>query len=231
MNSLDMKYNRMRQSCKKYHELIDELRDLVYGYNISLDCIVPFEEDFLFESFNHKTLGVNTFLERIGYYCQNLSSETADCFSPMLTPKDIRLVMDLICVILFYLKNECNQNEYTFLSVTKILKSFLGTVTDDENKKNPRASTFWIMWTDLPIEERERHPQKIKDAIRNIYDDFDYNYTSRLADCAFHAVRFFLYDSRMDFMGDQIMQRITFDMIREIERRLYVIHQNRQPRG
>ncbi len=231
MNTLDMKYSRMRQSCKRYHEHIDELRNLVYGYNISLDCIVPFEEDFLFESTNQKICGVNSFLERIGYYCQNLSSETAECFSPELTEQDIQLIKDIVCVVLFYIKNECNQNEYTFLSVTKIFKTFLGTVTKDENLKNPRASTFWIMWSDLPEEKKEKHPQIIKDAIENIYDDFDYNHTSRLADCAFYAVRFFIYDNRMDFMGDQIMQRITFDMIREIEQRLYVIHKNRQPRG
>ena len=80
MTTFDEKYKEMYRLCSNYHELIDKLRDQAYGYETSLDIILPYEAKFTLEPVNKKYIGINAFCNSLEYYCSNFTSEAQSAF-------------------------------------------------------------------------------------------------------------------------------------------------------
>ena len=231
MTNMDHKYQEMCQRCEVYHSLLDRLRNHAYGYETSLDRILPYRAMFSMEPVGRNYMGVDLFLGKLDFYGSQLSSEANACFSENFSEKDANYMKAMATCILYYLHSECRSADYTFLSFLKITKTFLGEVHDPIQAKNRRTSPFWIMYTDLPEGKRHSHPECIQNAFSILFDDFDYNYASKIANRLQHTVRFFLYDNKLDYMSDRVMNMALKDMILEIVDRLKGIHVNRLPRA
>lgn len=230
MNSIDQCYKEMNRRCESYHSLIDRLRDHAYGYETRLDRILPYRAVFSMEPVGKKYMGVEPFLNKLVFYNKHLSSDANEAFSENASEKDLSYMTAMSICILFYLHSECRSADYTFLSFLKITKTFLGTCEDPTQNKNRKTSPFWIMYTDLSEEKRQAHPVYVQNAFSILFDDFDYNYASKIADRLQHTIRFFLYDQKLDYINDRLMNMALSDLVNEIIERLKAIHENRLPR-
>ena len=233
MTELDEKYKKMADACEEYHEKLDALRDQVYGYTNSLDIIVPYYRSLFLTDTNRRryreAMGIHTFCDKITQYCKEFSGDTSVHFSDGINDEDERYIRDLILCIFYFLQNQCRRSDYTFIGFNKILKSFLGSV-DDENRYNRESSTFWHMYDMMDEEDKQKVPEQISDAMTRLYANFDYDYAYRLAYCIRYASRYFLHDHKYDYMSDPLMYMATIDMIQEIQERLDTICKNRRPR-
>lgn len=229
MSDLDIKYNRMREECKYYKKQEERLRNYVYGYTVSLDCIVPYHKNFFSISENNTFLGVKTFATRIIQYFQCFTGEVSDCFSVDYTADDIKKGEELILLTIYYLQTECPKSDYTFLGIKKILETFLVSI-ETGTSNNKEDSTFWNMLNKISTEKKDAQPEEIKAAIKHFYENYDCAHITKIADGIFYSVRFFLYDMKMDYMNDPVMRLATLDMIDEVVERLSNIYENRHQR-
>ena len=233
MTELDEKYKKMADACEEYHEKIDALRDQVYGYTNSLDIIVPYYSSLFPADTNKRryreAMGIHAFCDKITQYCKEFSGDTSVHFSEGINDADEQYIRDLILCVFYFLQNQCRRSDYTFLGFNKILKSFLGSV-DDENRYNRESSKFWHMYDMMDEEDRQKVPEQISDAMTRLYVKFDYHYAYRMAYCIRYASRYFLHDHKYDYMSDPLMYMATIDMIQEIQERLDTICKNRRPR-
>ena len=229
MIRLDRKYKEMHRLCANYHDLIDKLRDQAYGYETSLDTVFPYDAEFCLEVVDKHSFGIDRFANELIFYCCNLSEEANDVFKTQTNEDDCKYIKALVLCIMFYLHSECNKSDYTYQGFLKILKSFLGHIEDLENAKELKTSVFWILYSDLG-EKRDNHPVFIKEAFGTLFDDFDYNYASLLAEKLQYCVRFFIFENKYDYIGDRLLNLAVTDLIKEITVRLRTIHQNRIPR-
>ena len=233
MTELDKKYKKMAEACEEYHEKLDALRDQVYGYTNSLDIIVPYYGN-LFNSDTSRrryreAMGIHAFCDEITNYCKEFSGDTSVHFSDGINDDDERYIRDLILCVIYFLQNQCNKEDYTFLGFNKIVKTFLGSV-DDEKRYNKESSTFWHMYDMIDGEEKQKIPEQINDAMSRLYEHFDYQYAYRMAYCIRYASRYFLHKNNFDYMSDPLMYMATIDMIHEVQERLDAICKNRRPR-
>ena len=229
MKTLDNDYLEMYRRCETYHKLIDRLRDHAYGYETSLDQVLPYRTQFAMEPKYHR-FGVERFLNELVRYSENLSTEANDCFTNDVTDKDHDYMKAMALCILYYLHTECRSADYTFLSFLKIAKSFLGSIEDPAKVNNLNASVFWIMYTDLSEEKRKSHPAYVQDAFTMLFDNFDYNYSSKMSNRLQHTIRFFLYDHQLDYLSNRMMSMALNDLVNEIIGRLKAVHENLMPR-
>lgn len=230
MTSYDLKYSKMSQGCKRYQDSIERLKNLVYGYNISLDYVIPYVAPFNLSFSSQESIGVPAFIDSIIDIRKNLTVETADCFDAPPSDEEIQHIYDMLICTLFFLQSECNEDDYTFLGLIKIMKTFLGEISTQE-VSNKRHSTFWIMYDDISSDKKKCHPEIVQAAFERLYYNFNYNELSRIADKIWYCIRFFLYDDRIDFISDHLMLLMTLDMISETEKRLLNIYENRKPRS
>ena len=227
MAIIDEKYRMMSNMCRKYQENIELLKNQVYGYNIYLDYIIPYKKTLMDESNDGECFGFDEFSEKIIEYYSEFSKDTSDCFNNPLTSQDKTYIRNLLTCIFTFLKYECEHYDYTFLGLTKILKTFIGETSENE-AYDLKKSTFWIMYQDSS--EKDRYPETSKQAFLELFKNFDYNYASRIADGTFYCVRFFLYDQGLDYISDRLMRMATIDMLEETKNRLDGIYVNRKPR-
>lgn len=230
MISFDHDYKEMRRRCESYHSLIDQLRDHAYGYEVSLDRLLPYRAAFSMEPVGKRFMGIDPFLQKLIFYTKHLSSEVSEAFSDDASEKDFTYMKAMSTCILFYLHSECRSADYTFLGFVKITKSFLIKCDDPVQSKNRNSAPFWFMYTDISEEKRNAHPKDVKEAFSILFDDFDCNYASKIANRLLHTLRFFLYDQKLDYLSDRLMNMALSDMVHEIIGRLKSIHENRLPR-
>ena len=225
MESLNERYKQMSATCKNYQEEITNLKNQVYGYNNYLDIVLPFRMPFPFCEDSKEQQTWNAFLDTIYGYYINFTDELDPCFGFTKEHMDKQYIFDMLTCIFYYLKNFCEKEDYTFLGLTKLLRTFIDNKTDVREK-----SILWILYSDAREESKSSLPIDIEKAFDRIYFEFDGSYASRIADCIWSCVRFFLYDKKLDYISDPIMYAITNELIDEIQNRLFIIAKNRKPR-
>lgn len=231
MTRFDEKYKEMFRLCSNYHELIDKLRDQAYGYETSLDIILPFEAKFTLNPVTKKHIGINEFCNKMVFYCSNFTSEAQAAFKNPLDEEGYECLTNMLKAIIFYLHSSCNKDDYTFNGFKKILKSFLGEISDEDKAKDLQTCVFWIMYGDISDEIKKTHPEEIQEAFKRLFDNYNYNHLSDIADKAFCCIRFFLYENNYDYMNNKIMNIALSDLIKEITDRLRTINDNCKPRS
>lgn len=229
MARLDRKYKKMNDGCERYQKEIERLKNLVYGYNTYLDYIVPYSSENFFEKASD-CWGIKEFCNKMIEYFSSLTEETSAYFAGEKTEKDKNTLVNLTKCIIYILKTECEHEDYTFLGMITLLKTFIEEYPDDYAPTKD-DSTFWHLVNNV-IEKggSTAFPEEIMNAFSDIYTDFDFYYTKRIAAALLRCVRFFLYDQRIDFISDRIMNLATMELVREIEDRLSAIYENRYPR-
>ena len=228
MGNMNHRYKEMYNTCEKYQKKIENLKNMVYGYNTSLDCIIPYTSEQFFEK-KENCWGIEDFTNKIIDYCSALTEESSSWFKEEITENEKLYIRDLVQCILYYLKNACNYEDYTFLGLIKITKTFLDEYKDDYIPTK-EDSTFWHLYHQSGIFNSQKCLDEIKVAFSNLYFNFDYYFAKKIAEKALLCIRFFLYDQKIDFMNDQVMTLVTLELIQEIENRLYRIYENRIPR-
>ena len=230
MSTIQQRYAEMHRLCSHYHDMANKLRDQAYGYETSLDIVLPYNAKFTLEPVGKHLWGIQGFADKLCEYDTSLPSEANPTYPQALTAEDYTFMQSMTICIVYYLHSECKKTDYTFLGCIKLLKTFLGEIIDLEEAKNRETSTFWIMYNTNCIQNGNTPPVSVQEAFSRLFQNFDYNYMSMIADRLYTAVRFFLYDQKLDYISDRWMSIAMYDMMKEIKERLHTIHKNRLPR-
>ncbi len=227
MTNVD-KYKNMVDESKKYQTLIENLKNQVFGYNVYLTHIavhgfVEFSFDEKYKEYNQ----INDFIDKIIDYYKSFDESVSCVFSEGFTEKDAKTIRNMLCVIIGFLMAECRKEDYTFLGVVKLLKTFMGNASE-KNNNDKSISTFYRIWQGMSEGSKKILPEILKKAFEELYEDFDYNYLSRIADGIWNCIRFYLYDNNLEYTGDSFMMMATNDLLLEISERLSNIQENKK---
>lgn len=222
------KYKVLIEDSKKYQDLIENLKNQVYGYNIYLTHIAV--RGFPAHSFKDDSKEfkvINKFVNDITEYYKSFDESVSYAFSFEFTQKDEATIKNMLYVILGFLMSECRKEDYTFLGMVKLLKTFIGTVTE-ENENDKTKSVFYRIWEGMSERSKNELPEVLNNAFNELYEDFNYSYLKRVADGIWYCVRFYLYDNNLEYTGDPFMMMATNDLITEISERLSNIKENKK---
>jgi hypothetical protein len=222
------KYNILKDESKKYQDLIENLKNQVYGYNVYLTHIaVRGFPEFSFKEDSKEFKVINEFVDKIIGYYKSFDESISPVFSREFTEKDSITIKNMLYVIIGFLMSECRKEDYTFLGVIKLLKTFMGSVAQaDIHDKN--KSVFYRIWEGMSEKSKNNLPDKLTEAFNELYEAFDYNYLSEIADGLWYCIRFYLYDNNLEYTGDPFMMMATNDLILEISERLSNIKENKK---
>lgn len=222
------KYNILKDDSKKYQDLIENLKNQVYGYNVYLTHIaVRGFPEFSFKEDSKEFKVINEFVDKIIGYYKSFDESISLVFSREFTEKDSITIKNMLYVIIGFLMGECRKEDYTFLGVIKLLKTFMGSVAQaDIHDKN--KSVFYRIWEGMSEKSKNNLPDKLTEAFNELYEAFDYNYLSEIADGLWYCIRFYLYDNNLEYTGDPFMMMATNDLILEISERLSNIKENKK---
>ena len=219
------KFSLLSGVCEDYIETEDRLRYLIYGYQNSLDLVVPFNKMQNFTTFDdleYKKL--NIFInEVLGYYPLHAKRQERE-----LKPNELLIAKSLLLCGFHFLATECNYMDYTFLSIRKLLKTFDRDIKP-EYDNDLDTSTFFIMYSD--IKETDM-PDAIREAYEFVFSSENYSSSlyKTIAYTLLASVRFFLYNNKLDFTSDSALMSITDEIMNEIFDRLKSIHTNKDSR-
>jgi len=223
------KYNVMVEESRKYSTLIENLKNQVYGYNVYLTHIaVHGFPEFSFKEDSKEYNAINDFVNKIIAYYKSFDDNISSVFSYPFEEKDAVTIRNMLYVILGVLMGECRKEDYTFLGIVKLLKTFMGNVPAGQNNDKTQ-SVFYRIWTGMSEMTKKSMPEILNNAFNDLYEDFDYNYLKRIADGIWNCLRFYLYDNNLEYTGDSFMMMATNDLILEISERLSNIQQNKKP--
>jgi hypothetical protein len=223
------KYKVLKDESKKYQDLIENLKNQVYGYNVYLTHIaVRGFPEFSFKEESKEFKVINEFVNKIIDYYKSFDESVSPVFSRAFTEKDSVTIKNMLYVIIGFLMSECRKEDYTFLGVIKLLKTFMGSVSKD-NIHDKTKSVFYRIWEGMSEKSKNNLPETLTNAFNDLYEDFDYNYLSEIADGLWYCIRFYLYDNNLEYTGDPFMMMATNDLILEISERLSTIKENKKP--
>lgn len=224
------KRQEMIDVCEEYVKVIEGLKNQVYGYNVYLTHVAPFEkQEIVFEEDSDSLKSIDAFAGKICEYFKEFNNKVSNVSLSEFTKKDEECITSLIYLIIGFLVKNCKKNDYTFLGMIKILKTFLVRRSEEESK-DKTLSTFYRMHGYKDFEQVESFPPILKTAFENVFDDYDGNYMYKIADGMWSCIRFYLYDNVLDYTSDKLMMMATSDMLLEISERLNNIQDNRKPR-
>lgn len=222
------KYKALKDESKKYQDLIENLKNQVYGYNVYLTHIaVRGFPEYSFKEDSKEFKVINAFVNKIIDYYKSFDESVSPVFSEKLTEKDAVTVKNMLYVIIGFLMSECRKEDYTFLGVIKLLKTFMGS-SSKEYEHDKVKSVFYRIWQGMSEESKNKLPQALTDAFNGLYENFEYSYLSRIADGLWYCIRFYLYDNNLEYTGDPFMMMATNDLILEISERLSNIKENKK---
>ena len=222
------KYKALKDESKKYQDLIENLKNQVYGYNVYLTHIaVRGFPEYSFKEDSKEFKVINEFVNKIIDYYKSFDESVSPVFSEKLTEKDAVTVKNMLYVIIGFLMSECRKEDYTFLGVIKLLKTFMGS-SSKEYEHDKAKSVFYRIWQGMSEESKNKLPKALTDAFNGLYENFEYSYLSRIADGLWYCIRFYLYDNNLEYTGDPFMMMATNDLILEISERLSNIKENKK---
>lgn len=222
------KYKNLVDESKKYQTLIENLKNQVFGYNVYLTHIAV--QGFVEFSFNEEYKEykkINDFVDKIIGYYKSFDEGVSYVFEGEFTDKDEKTIRNMLYLIIGFLMCECRKEDYTFLGVVKLLKTFMGNISRDENNDKTK-SVFYRIWQGMSEGSKKKLPEILTRAFEELYEDFDYSYLSKVADGVWHCIRFYLYDNNLEYTGDPFMMMATNDLILEISDRLSNIKENKK---
>ena len=223
------KYNIMVDESKKYTTLIENLKNQVYGYNVYLTHIaVQGFPEFSFKESSKEYKVINNFVDKIIGYYKSFDESVSYVFSYTFEERDAETIKNLLYVIIGFLMSECRKEDYTFLGIVKLLKTFMNNVPEKYNNDKSN-SVFYKIWTGMSEKSKKRMPDILNRAFEELYEEYDHNYLKRIADGLWYSIRFYLYDNNLEYTGDPLMMMATNDLIAEISERLSDIQRNRKP--
>ena len=222
------KYKALKDESKKYQDLIENLKNQVYGYNVYLTHLaVRGFPEFSFKEDSKELKVINEFVDKIISYYKSFDETVYYVFGREFTEKDALTIKNMLYVIIGFLMSECRKEDYTFLGVVKLLKTFIKTVPE-EDVHDKTQSVFYRIWEGMSESSKNKLPETLTNAFNDLYEDFDYNYLSEIADGLWYCIRFYLYDNNLEYTGDPFMMMATNDLILEISERLSNIQQNKK---
>ena len=223
------KYRCLVDESKKYQDLIENLKNQVFGYNVYLTHIaVRGFPAFSFKEDSKEFTVINKFVEDITGYYKSFDESVSYIFSFEFTEKDAKTIKNMLYVILGFLMSECRKEDYTFLGMVKLLKTFMGNIPEEYNNDKTK-SVFYRIWEGMSEQSKKDMPEILNNAFNELYEDFDYNYLNRIADGLWNCIRFYLFDNNLEYTGDPFMMMATNDLILEISERLSNIKENKKP--
>ena len=222
------KYKSLVDESKKYQDLIENLKNQVFGYNVYLTHIaVRGFPAFSFKEDSKEFKVINKFVDDITEYYKSFDESVSYIFSQEFTEKDAITIKNMLYVIIGFLMSECRKEDYTFLGVIKLLKTFMGSVAQADIHDKSK-SVFYRIWEGMSEKSKNNLPDKLTEAFNELYEAFDYNYLSEIADGLWHCIRFYLYDNNLEYTGDPFMMMATNDLILEMSERLSNIKENKK---
>lgn len=222
------KYRNLVDESKKYQDLIENLKNQVFGYNVYLTHIaVRGFPAFSFKEDSKEFKVINKFVDDMTEYYKSFDESVSYIFSYEFTEKDAKTIKNMLYGIIGFLMGECRKEDYTFLGVVKLLKTFMGNVSEEYND-DKTCSVFYRIWEGMSEQSKKDMPDILNNAFNELYEDFDYNYLKRIADGLWHCIRFYLYDNNLEYTGDPFMMMATNDLILEISERLSNIKENKK---
>lgn len=222
------KYRSLVDESKKYQDLIENLKNQVFGYNVYLTHLaVRGFPAFSFKEDSKEFKVINKFVDDIISYYKSFDESVSDLFSYEFTEKDAKTIKNMLYVIIGFLMSECRKEDYTFLGVVKLLKTFMGNVSEEYNN-DKTCSVFYRIWEGMSEQSKKDMPEILNNAFNELYEDFDYNYLKRIADGLWNCIRFYLFDNNLEYTGDPFMMMATNDLILEISERLSNIKENKK---
>ncbi len=222
------KYRVLKDESKKYQDLIENLKNQVYGYNVYLTHLaVRGFPEFSFKEDSKELKVINEFVDKIISYYKSFDETVYYVFGREFTEKDALTIKSMLYVIIGFLMSECRKEDYTFLGVVKLLKTFIKSVPE-EDMHDKTKSVFYRIWESMSELSKNKLPETLKNAFNDLYEDFDYNYLSEIADGLWYCIRFYLYDNNLEYTGDPFMMMATNDLILEISERLSNIKENKK---
>ena len=194
------KYRCLVDESKKYQDLIENLKNQVFGYNVYLTHIaVRGFPAFSFKEDSKEFKVINKFVDDITGYYKSFDESVAYIFSYEFTEKDAKTIKNMLYVILGFLMSECRKEDYTFLGMVKLLKTFMGNVSEEYNNDKTK-SVFYRIWEGMSEQSKKDMPEILHNAFNELYEDFDYNYLKRIADGLWNCIRFYLLYYQEDYL-------------------------------
>ena len=222
------KYGLLVDESKKYQDLIENLKNQVFGYNVYLTHLaVRGFPAFSFKEDSKEFKVINKFVDDIITYYKSFDESVSDLFSYEFTEKDAKTIKNMLYVIIGFLMSECRKEDYTFLGMVKLLKTFMGNISEEYNNDKTK-SVFYRIWEGMSEQSKKDMPEILNNAFNELYEDFDYNYLKRIADGLWNCIRFYLFDNNLEYTGDPFMMMATNDLILEISERLSNIKENKK---
>ena len=222
------KYKVLKEESKKYQDLIENLKNQVYGYNVYLTHLaVRGFPEFSFKEDSKELKVINEFVDKIISYYKSFDETVYYVFGREFTEKEALTIKNMLYVIIGFLMSECRKEDYTFLGVIKLLKTFINSVPEEEAHDKTK-SVFYRIWEGMSENSKNKLPENLTNAFSDLYEAFDYNYLSEIADGLWYCIRFYLYDNNLEYTGDQFMMMATNDLILEISERLSNIKENKK---
>ena len=126
------KYKSLVDESKKYQDLIENLKNQVFGYNVYLTHIaVRGFPAFSFKEDSKEFKVINKFVDDITEYYKSFDESVSYIFSQEFKEKDAITIKNMLYVIIGFLMSECRKEDYTFLGVVKLLKTFMGNISEE----------------------------------------------------------------------------------------------------
>ncbi|MBR2876632.1 MAG: hypothetical protein IKC01_05805, partial [Clostridia bacterium] len=182
------KYNIMVDESKKYTTLIENLKNQVYGYNVYLTHIaVQGFPEFSFKESSKEYKVINNFVDKIIGYYKSFDESVSYVFSYTFEERDAETIKNLLYVIIGFLMSECRKEDYTFLGIVKLLKTFMNNVPEKYNNDKSN-SVFYKIWTGMSEKSKKRMPDILNRAFEELYEEYDHNYLKRIADGLWYSI-------------------------------------------
>jgi hypothetical protein len=184
--------------------------------------------EFSFKETSKEYKVINEFTDKIIDYYKSFDESVSYVFSYSFEEKDAKTIKNMLYVIIGFLMSECRKEDYTFLGIIKLLKTFMDNVPEKYNNDELK-SVFYRIWTGMSERSKNNMPEILNNSFNELYEDYDHDYLKRMADGIWYSIRFYLYDNNLEYTGDPLMMMATSDLIQEISERLSDIQQNRKP--
>jgi hypothetical protein len=100
---------------------------------------------------------INKFVDDITGYYKSFDESVSYIFSYEFSEKDVVTIKNMLYVIIGFLMSECRKEDYTFLGVVKLLKTFMGNISSEYNNDKTK-SVFYRIWEGMSEESKKDMP-------------------------------------------------------------------------
>lgn len=208
---LNEKYNSMvKYEDEYFDDLITKIREELYGFNVSLDIISPYNDfDALYKADNAHERMKNFAYEIKRYYY----SYYEDC-----TKEELFFVENLVLLVFYFIRINLPRVDYIFNAFVVVIKTFYLERYENEDYKIKDSWLWKMIYIDYnefegDIEVFENYTKEYLDNIFN--NDLGCKNYDKYARKIVKIIRLYLFDKNYDYFSDEALRICVSDFLSE----------------